>query len=227
MTRIVGLAFARFGGAVASIFMKVWGALRTFYAAAVRPFVEWSWRNIQKLHAWLRDTFGPVLKFLNAVRDDILRIYERWLRPILDTIDAVRQTLRALELFHVPFAQKIDDALARLEERLLRPIRFALEKVNEAINWINRIVDLNGFFQRATLIESQWKYIGDTWAALLKHSPDGISREDNARRKERPVDELDPKALRDAVIEYYTTGGGPLAPAIEHAGVIRNGSMVQ
>lgn len=213
-TRIVGLALFRFGHAVAGVFGKVWDAFTKFYAAVLKPFVEWASRSIVKLHAWLKDTLSPVLKFLNQVRDDILRIYQRWLRPILDTIDVLRQTVRVLELFHVPFAQKLDDALAALERRLLQPIRLALEKVNELANWVNRIVDLNGLFQRLTLIESAWHYTGDMWSTLLKHQPAGVSHEQNAALRQRKVVELDPVALRNAVVDYYTTGGGPFAAEI-------------
>ena len=146
------------------MFSRVWDVLTKFYDRVLRPFVTWSWSNILKLHAWLRDTFGPILKFLDELRRDVLQIYDKWLRPIFAAIDAVRATLRLLADFHVPFAQAIDDKLAALEERLLRPIRLALSKLNEVIYWIDRIVDLNGLFERLTLVASAWKYERDLWA---------------------------------------------------------------
>jgi len=161
---IVGQHIVRLGGIVAGVFKKTWDFFTTVWSSTLKPFISWSWQQMQRLHAWLKSTFDPLLKFLESVRRDILDFYAKWFRPIFDTIDALRSTLRLLELFHVPFARKIDDALAALEARLLRPIRFALEKVNEAINWIDRIVDFDGFFQRLTLVASAWKYERDMWS---------------------------------------------------------------
>lgn len=214
-TRIVGLALFRFGKAVAGVFGKAWDLLSAFYANVLKPFVQWSWKIIVKLHDWLKGVFAPLLKFLQAVRDDILKIYDKWLKPIFDTIDALRQTLRALELFHVPFAKKLDDALASLEARLLQPIRLALTTINELVNWINRIVDFNGLFQRLTLIESAWHYSGDVWNVLLKHRPDGVSLEENADLHRLPYPSTDPRRLATGLREFYRTDAGELAPAID------------
>jgi len=196
------------------VFAKSWDLLTRFYTRILRPFVEWSWRNIVKLHTWLKDTFGPVLKFLQDVRDDILRIYTKWFRPILDTIDALRQTVRLLEAFHVPFARKIDEALDALERRLLQPIRLALTKINELANWINRIIDLNGLFQRLTLIESAWHYTGDLWNVLLKHRPFGVSSAENAALHQLPYPSSDGKRLTTDLREFHHAGAGELAPSI-------------
>lgn len=162
-TRIVGIGLFRFGHAVAVVFGKVWGAFTKFYAAVLKPFVEWAWKSIVKFHAWLKDTFGPLLKFLEALRKDILDVYNKWLKPIFDTIDTTRSVLRLLADFHVPFAAKLDDALARLEARLMEPIQRALTEINKLIYWIDRIVDFNGLFQRLTFIATAIQYEHDMW----------------------------------------------------------------
>jgi len=211
---LIGAAIARLGGFLAGIFKHTFDFFQGFWQSTLRPFVQWSWSQIQKLHAWLKTTLTPLLKFLESVRKDILDIWAKWFRPIFDTIDAIRSTLRLLADFHVPWAQKIDDALAALEARLLVPIRFALGKLNEVIAAIDRVIDFNGLYQRATLIESQWKYVGDLWSVLLKHQPAGLSADDIARRKQLKVAPLDAATLARDLAAFYTTGGGPLAPAI-------------
>lgn len=212
--KIIGGAILDVAGVVGRTFVRVWGFFGKFWNSVLRPFVTWSWQQIQKLHAWLKDTLGPVLKFLNAVREDILRIYDKWLKPIFVTLDVLRSITRLLAEFHVPFAQKIDDKLSALETRLLRPIRFALEKVNEAIGWIDRIVTFDGLFQRLTLIESQWRYVGDMWNVLLKHQPAGVSFAENERRRQQPGHQITAGELSKQLTEYYTTGGGDLAPDV-------------
>jgi hypothetical protein len=157
----------------------------------------------------------PDSAHLRALRTWILKAYDKWLRPIFATIDVTRAILRLLADFHVPFAQSIERKLADLESRLMVPIRFALAKINEAINWINRIVDLDGLFQRLTLIESAWRYSGDMWNVLLGHPPTGVSAADNAQRRAQTVKPLDAHELADQTREYYATGTGELATQID------------
>lgn len=215
-SRIVALALFHFGGAVAKVFGKAWDLLSRFYTRVLRPLVEWSWRNIQKLHAWLKDTFGPVLKVLQTVRRDILKIYEKWLRPIFDTISVLRSLTRVLAAFHVPFARKIDDALARLEARLLLPIRFALEKINEAINWINRIVDFNGYFQRLTLVASALRYERDMWRVWWA-SVHNREQERAKAPRDNTVPAVTPPAASEETRVFVTKHEGPNAARITEA----------
>lgn len=213
-TRIVGLALVRFGGAVAGVFGKVWDIFAKFYASVLRPFVEWSWRNIVKLHAWLKSTLSPVFHVLDTIRRDILKIYNRWVRPILDTIDAARSVLRVLAEFHIPFAQAIDDKLAALEERLLQPLRIALAKLNEVVYWLDRIVDFNGLFQRLTFIATQITYVRDTFNVLF-HSQNRPLTDDD-RRAALARDAVKPfNVTLEETRAYVTSGAGPHAPIID------------
>jgi hypothetical protein len=215
--KIVGSTLVNIGQAVGRVAVKLWGFFRSFYSAVLKPFVRWAWKEILRLHAWLAKELGPILKHLRALRTWILKAYDKWLRPIFATIDVTRAILRLLADFHVPFAQSIERKLADLESRLMVPIRFALAKINEAVNWINRIVDLDGLFQRLTLIESQWRYSGDLWNVLLGHPPTGVSASDNAQRRQQTVKPLDARTLADQVATYYATGAGELAPKVDVA----------
>lgn len=212
---IIGQYLIKFGGAIAEVFKKTWDFFQVVWSSTIKPFIQWSWKMIKKLHTWLDTTLKPLLKFLDAARKDILNVYDKWFKPIFVTLDLMRQFLKALEIFHVPFAQKADAAISALEARLLAPMRLALQTINEITGWVNRIINLDGLFQRLTLIESQWHYVGDTWNVLLKHKPAGVSFADNAARRARTVPAVDPKVLSDAVADYHTTGGGALGPDID------------
>lgn len=213
--KVCGTTFLRIGQAVGHVAVKLWGFFRSFYSAVLKPFVQWTWKEIQRLHSWLVKEFTPILDNLRTLRTWILKHYDKWLRPIIETIVVLRLVLHTLATFHVPFATAIERKLADLEERLTAPIRLALAKINEAVSWIDRIVDRPGLFQRLTLIESAWHYSGDLWNVLLKHQPAGVSADGNAQLRARTVKPLDAATLGDQLGQYYKSGGGPLAPAID------------
>jgi hypothetical protein len=139
------------------------GILSRFWEAVLLPFLKKADGRLLRIYKWLKDTFGPIVSALLWLRKHIVDFYGKWFRPIFDTIDAVRGILRLLGVLHVEFAKKLDDKLARLEARLLKPLRVALETINTLIDWTERIIDLNGFFQRYTLIRSMLLHERDVW----------------------------------------------------------------
>lgn len=163
---MIGQAIASFAVLVANVFVKVWGFFGSFWVNVLKPFVSWAWKEITRLASWLQRTLRPVLDFLADVRRELLRFYDRWFRPIIDTLDVARRILGILATFRLEFARELDAQLAALEGRLLQPITFALRKLNEAMDVVNRIVTLNGLLQRKVLLESLWRDAELAWKAL-------------------------------------------------------------
>ena len=155
---MVGHAIAQFAVAIATIFAKVYGLLANFWSGTLRPFVEYAWRQFDRFVAWLDRTLGPVIKFLEEIRRQVDKFYIRWFKPLFDAIDATRRVLQILARLHVPFAQALDNHLAYLEAKLLWPIQQLYYRLNEVMNWVNRIITLDGYLQQLTLIRSLWKY---------------------------------------------------------------------
>lgn len=177
---MIGTAIAHFSILVAGVFSRVWGYLSKFWGNVLRPFVGWAWKQIQALHTWLKNTLKPLVDFIERVRKYVDAIYQRWLKPILDTIEATRRVFQLLAQLHVPWAREIDRKLASVESRLLAPIRELYARLNEAMNWINRIVDFNGYFQRLTLIASLMRYQADAlkvWWTSVHHPLAGAKLE--------------------------------------------------
>lgn len=162
---VIGLAkeLATFAAQTGAILARVVGLLRRFWARVVLPLLRRLDRWATVVQTWLRETFGPIIRALLWLRQKILDFYTRWLRPIFDTIDILRRILSVLSLLQLDFARKLDRKLAELEDRLLRPIREAVDKLNEAIDWVDRIVTLDGLFQRLTLIRSLTRDVRLVW----------------------------------------------------------------
>ena len=125
---------------------------------ALKSFVLWVDEQLTALHTWLQTHFAGVLRFLKRIKDDIDHFYRTFVKPIIDTIEFVRQINRVLQLFHVNVLQKLDMTLAQLEQRLEEPILWLRGRVVTLENWVNRIVDGDGLFTKITLLKSLSKY---------------------------------------------------------------------
>lgn len=211
-TSFTGYAYETNGklGRIAGILSRLWDAV-------LLPFIKKTDGKIRGVYDWLKATLGPVIEALKWLRKHVLDIYDKYFRPILDTIDAIRGVLRVLSLLHVKIAAKLDAQLAALEHRLLAPIRLALETINALIDWTQRVITADGFFQRYTFLVSQIRYAAQSWNVLLHPQLAGVDKFDAAGARARVVEPIDPAQLRNAVTQYYATGTGPLADQIAAA----------
>lgn len=139
-------------------------ALATLAVRGVRDLATWAYHNIQALSAWLREKLGPVLRFIQTLKDRLHEIYRRFVKPVIDTIEFIRQLNRILQVFHIDILSSLDRVLAQVEQRIEQPFLWVEKKLTEVQNWINRIVTLDGLLQRATLIASMSRYV-PSWVA--------------------------------------------------------------
>jgi hypothetical protein len=207
-------AIADFAVTTGTLMARVAGLLKRFLSRVIVPMLQRLDQWALRLHRWLKDTFGPLLHFLLEVRRRIFEIYNKWLRPIFDTIDMVRRILGVLSLLHLDFARKLDEKLAALERRLLLPIQAVIRKINEAIDVLDRVIDLDGFYQRYTLIRSLLKYQRDAlkvwWVSI--HRP--LTGEKLAEYR-RPHEVRPAADVANEVLRYINTGDAPNAARIE------------
>lgn len=207
---MIAQALATFGKLVGGVFLKVYGALDRFYSGVLRPFVSWAWRSIESLAGWLKRITLPLVKLLERFREEILAFYEKYVRPVLLVVDALRATVRVLALARVEFAEELDRQLARVEQAILWPLREAMTRLNEAMDYINRVVTLDGLLQRKALIESLWRDAGLAWTVLINSA---------ARQRAAPGDGSGPRgdepkplgAIRRDVAAVLVDGSGPYA----------------
>lgn len=217
VTVLIGRHLWDFATRVAGVFRGVGQLLARFWASVLRPFVVNVWEGFLRLKRFLEETFGPILRFLESVRREILKFYEKWFRPIFDTIEILRRSLQILERLGLEWARELDAKLAELEGRLLAPIRFALLKINEAIEIVDRIMTLDGLIQRVTLIGSLIRYQADAlkvwWQSI--HKPlEGEKKSEY----ERPLETRPIATVAADYRAYVIDGGGPDATRIdEHA----------
>ena len=164
--REVRNGLSAFGRDLLGGFRSSWDFLRRLYDDVLKPAWQKFWRLVDRVHDVLDRLFRPVFAFLRHLRDELLQLYTKWVRPVLDTIQVARQMLRVLSALHLDFARKLDAKLGALEDAIDRPFRFLLGKLNEVINLVNRIVTLDGLIQRLALVRSIERDIRYVYAEL-------------------------------------------------------------
>jgi len=189
---------------------KTAGIFGTIFSKVLGPIINALVGLVGGIHDLLAKWLGPLLKYLNYIKEIIKRIYNDILKPILAVIDTVRAVLKVLEFFHVPFAQAVDDALGKLEQKLTAPLLAVLSKVNELSNWINRIVTLDGLFQRTLLLQSLARHaagMANLWwnSQTLKGPPTPRAP------PEDPQEPIGPSDVADGIGAYMRDGSGPFA----------------
>jgi hypothetical protein len=211
---MIATAVGQFALLAAGVFARVFGFLGQFWSGVLRPFIVWSWDLFNRFAGWLQRTFAPIIKFLNDVRAEVQKIYDKWLRPVFDTISVVRQTLQILATLRVPFARALDQKLAQLESALLAPILELYRLLNEAQNWINRIVTLDGLLQRVTLLRSVVRDIYSVAGIWQEAFSKPVTPADYAKRRQQAGERTIADVQRDTA-EVLTTGGGPYGPFVQ------------
>jgi hypothetical protein len=161
--------------------LKLHGALRRVaeFATYVRDhavaFAKWAGDKLRRLEQYLKDKFGPILHYLKVLKDHINDIYKRFIRPIIDTIEFIRQLNRVLNVFHIHVFDKLDATLQQIERRLEAPFEWIQAHITELMNLIDRVMTIDGLFQRITLLRSLESYAPDWLKVFWDKQAKGIS----------------------------------------------------
>ena len=75
------------------------------------------------LQDWLKRVFRPLFAFLLRLRRELLNFYVKFIRPVLDVIEAIRFGLQLLGRLGVEWAKELDRKLAQLENAIARTRR--------------------------------------------------------------------------------------------------------
>lgn len=133
---------------------KAWDFTKGLYEDILKPAWQKFWSLVDRVHALLDRVTAPIIKFLRTVREEVLAFYAHWVRPWLDMIDSARKVLRVLSALHLDFARKLDAKLGQIEAWVDLPFQLLLGKINDVLNFVNRIATADGLFQRLALVRS-------------------------------------------------------------------------
>lgn len=155
----------------------IWSALNWlghfFYTLFedVKKAFKWIWKEvikggltklvtlIQKIRTWLSTTLKPLVDFIKKVRKWYDDFFNRWIKPVLKMIQTMRKVLTIFRLLGFKWAIRLDADLAMVEQRIVKYYSVLRGYINQAITWIDLIIDPSGILRRnplfAALIASQ------------------------------------------------------------------------
>lgn len=139
---------------VGEIFLGLWNDV-------LKPFFTQVYKWLMDLGAFLKKVFSPVVKFLLKVRDQVLKFYDHFVAPVIKALNIVNGALQILSDLGVKWAQTLELKIRQLEDWIRAPFTYLVDKLNEVIGIINRIVTLDGLLQRLTLFKSLLTYRRD------------------------------------------------------------------
>jgi hypothetical protein len=199
-----------------AMFARIWDGLKIVWSDVLKPALVWIDDHLKRLQAWLKDTFKPVFDFLKEVRCRLTDFYNTFVRPVTDTIEFIRQVNRVLMTFHIDVLNKLDHVLQQVEQRIDEPFLWINEKLNEITNWVNRIVTVDGLFQRLTLLRSLAKNadgLANVWWNAQTRNP-------NLRPRYIPATQVTPATASELAADFdlfLERDSGPISERADRA----------
>lgn len=191
-----------------------WRFLETTYDKVLKPVWDHFWRWFDRARKWLTDIIRPVLQFIDRVKSWVLRIYDRFVRPILDIIGFARRALGILESLGIEWARKLDQRLAELEEKIDRPFRLLLAELNKIVNVINTIVTADGLFQRIAYLRTLARDARQSVNVLADSFSRPLTADDYANIRAR-AGERTPASTIPAARSVLMDSAGPYAARVD------------
>lgn len=165
---ITGLLGALFGGgggsikqlndAVKHVEQQVVSGLRTegyalqlAFGPGIMGFLTRLRKMVSKLGTLVHDALGnlgSIIAYIRCVHD---YLFNRFIGPILNAIQHVRQLLVIFRLFHFKFAAQLDATLANIEYKIASRFEFVWQKMNELLSWAQIISTPTGLFNPVIL----------------------------------------------------------------------------
>ena len=149
--------------ALTSILRAIAGVLSTL-ALLWHTIVQGILSAIKKLAAIIKTiedkVLKPILDAQRRMRQAILDIYNRFVRPWIVFIQRIRRIIAILHLFHIHVLDGLDRQLAKIEGKLLAPIYRLLYRTNTLGNWISFILTADLLIHRGLLLGSAKKNSG-------------------------------------------------------------------
>src|SRR5260221_924389 len=178
-------------------------SLVTLAGPALKRFALWSARKLELLYEVIRDHLKQALLWLEKLKKHIRDLYDKWVRPIVDVIQFIRQVNAILELFHISLLKKLDAALATIERRIEDPFIKLNQWITWAENQIDRIITLDGLLQRITLLASMAKYAGSWTNGFWNSQIDPTKKAGDDYSRTRTFPSIEPQVPAEEPRKFY------------------------
>ena len=214
--KAIGTGMKEFGRLFLRGGKELWGFMRATWTHVIKPVWQKFWRLVDWARRTLEDLFRPIIRVLKYVRTELLKIYDRFVRPVLDAIGIARKVLRVFSALGLDWAQRLDAKLAALDEWISAQFQRVLGELNGVINLVNRVVTADGLFQRLALVRSIERDI-----AYVSNAFHNWRRNPLSPAETRALADKNAPPTRQQLSEdferFLVHGDGPLAAAARDA----------
>lgn len=197
-----------------AMFAKVWDASKRFWFNVVRPAFQHVVKWITEARDWLKQKLGPIFRLLSKIRERLREVYAKFIKPVLDAIEAARGVLQILAKLHVPFAKTLDRYLAEAEAAITENFLQLQGWVIQIQGILTSIVTAELLFQQfpflASLRRDTPQWVRMFWNAQVK----GLTPGTRATLAARKYPQDDPAVIGKELAGFYKSGTGELAPII-------------
>jgi phage-related protein len=143
---------------VAGYVVQVFKAIATFFTHLWDNFFKGVFtklfQGIGNIVHWVEARLKPIIKFLQAARKYIDKIYKTYVAPFLKIIQHVRQFLQILKLLHIKIAAQLDAILAQVQRDVNGVFLQIRGILNTAIDLLNIVADPSKLLRKPTMVLS-------------------------------------------------------------------------
>lgn len=122
--------------------------------------------EVQGIYHKVRNWANPVIQTIHRIRQIQQAYFDTYVRPVLNFIQKLRQSLLILRLMHVKFATALDQRLADIEYQIMDRFDKVLIQLNTVSDYLNYILDPTGLFDGGLYMQTALRSIGALFNAL-------------------------------------------------------------
>ncbi len=188
-------------------------------AQDIKNAFKWLWTNIVKegltklvsvfvrVQTWLAKYVNKVTAWLVRLRKWYDQYFNQFVRPVLNAIRHLRQTLQIFRLLGFKWAARLDARLAQIENRIVQAYELLRVNLNRVISWAQLIADPFGILRRNPVL-----------AAVLRDAPEiknAIDRATNHHTTQQEVNSANrdngwfQKGATAGNVAYFKGGAQP------------------
>jgi hypothetical protein len=222
---------------IAQVFAFLWNVLVTVFnfllelvtlvfnfflklALGIRKMFTWLWEHAVKrvfvkaldaylkLRAWLEKVFAPIIRWINRIRAIIDHYYRLYVRPLLNLIQHIRQTLTVFRLLGFKWAERLDARLAGIERKIAEGYTLIVTNLNQAISYLQLIGDSVGILRRNPVIGALIRSAGELRNLLDRVGLRDLTLEEEAAQK-KAAGRFSRAAVKGDFTEFYSKGKIP------------------
>lgn len=150
-----------------TLFQDVQKALKWLWQQVVKTIMTRLPNLLKNYRQWMHDHLQSVIDFFTKLRKWYDDFFKNWIKPILNMIGIMRKILTIFRLLGFKWAARLDGDLAMIEQKIVQTYTTLRGYINQAITWIDLIVDPTGILRRNPLFAAIFQSANEMRNVLL------------------------------------------------------------